>query len=225
MTDELSLAQRLLERATTVGAGAEVEVAVDHHRLALTRFANSAIHQNVADDIVGLRVTVHRDGRTASGSSTRVDDDGLQALVDRILAAVTVAPVDTGWPGLAPAAPTGTPAEVDPAAAGATPDERASIVAAFVEAAGGLETAGFCRTGHWSGAFVNSTGQEVTGERADVAVDGIARLDGADGVARAASGRLADLDGASLREVVPAQLVEELVEGEPVEQVAERGGG
>ncbi|MGI9053042.1 MAG: TldD/PmbA family protein [Ilumatobacteraceae bacterium] len=196
MTDELSLAQRLLERA--VGAGAEVEVAVDHHRLALTRFANSAIHQNVADDIVGLRVTVHRDGRTASGSGTGGDGDGVEALVDRILAAVTVAPVDTGWPGIAPAAPTGTPAEVDPAAAGATPDERASIVAAFVEAAGGLETAGFCRTGHWSGAFVNSTGQEVTGERADVAVDGIARLDGADGVARAASGRLADLDGAVL---------------------------
>lgn len=196
--DELRLAQRLLERATAAGADAEIEVAIDHNRLALTRFANSAIHQNVADDIVSLRVRVHREGRTASGSSTRVDDDGLQVLIDRVFAAVAVAPLDAGWPGLAPPAPTGPPAEVDPAAAGATPDARAAIVAAFVEASGGLETAGFCRTGHWSGAFVNSAGQEVTGERADVSVDGIARLDGADGVARAASGRLADLDGAVL---------------------------
>ncbi|MGH9270881.1 MAG: metallopeptidase TldD-related protein, partial [Ilumatobacteraceae bacterium] len=79
-----------------------------------------------------------------------------------------------------------------------TPADRADVVAAFVEAAGGLETAGYCRTGHWSGAFANSAGQQATGERADIAVDGIARLDGADGVARTASGRLADIDGAVL---------------------------
>jgi predicted Zn-dependent protease len=198
MTDPRTIAGEVLERATAAAAGADVEVSVDHHRLALTRFANSAIHQNVADDVVGVRVRIHRDGRTTSASTTRVDPDGLQALVERVVAAVAVAPLDAGWPGLAPPAPTGPPAAVDPATAGATPDDRAAIVAAFVGAAEGLETAGYCRTGHWSGAFLNSAGQDLTGERADVAVDGIARLDGADGAARAASGRLADLDGAVL---------------------------
>ena len=129
--------------------GAEIEAAVDRNLLALTRFANSVIHQNVADDVVGVRLRVHRDGRTASGSTTAVDDEGLQALVDRTLAAVAVAPLDPGWPGLAPPAPPGAVAAVDPATAAATPDDRAGVVAAFVEAAGGLEAAGYCRTDHW----------------------------------------------------------------------------
>nr|BFE67937.1 hypothetical protein GCM10020092_012380 [Actinoplanes digitatis] len=38
----------------------------------------------------------------------------------------------------------------------------------------------------------------MQGRAAEAAMDGIARLDGADGVARRASGRLADLDGAAL---------------------------
>ena len=60
---------------------------------------------------------------------------------------------------------------------------------AFVDAAGGLETAGYCRTDHWSGAFANSAGHAVEGSNADVAVAGIARRDGCDGVAGAASRR------------------------------------
>ena len=88
---------------------------------------------------------------------------------------------------------------VDPATAGASPADRAAIVAAFVDAAGGLETAGYCRTDHWSGAFANSAGHVVEGTNADIAVAGIARRDGCDGVARATSRRLADIDGGGAR--------------------------
>ena len=88
--------------------------------------------------------------------------------------------------------------QVDPATADATPDARAALVRAFVDAAGGLEAAGYCRTSQWTGAFVNSVGQELTGESAEASMDGIARRAGVDGVARLASNRLADLDGAVL---------------------------
>ena len=54
--------------------GAEVEAAADRHRLALTRFANSVIHQNVAEDATTVRLRIHHDGRTASGSATVVDE-------------------------------------------------------------------------------------------------------------------------------------------------------
>jgi predicted Zn-dependent protease len=198
VTEPLQLARTIVERAAAAAGGAEVEASVDRNQLALTRFANSAIHQNVADDVIGARVRLHRDGRTASASTTRVDPEGLAALVERVVAAVAVAPLDPGWPGVAPAAPLAPTAPVDPTTATTTPAQRAEIVAAFVDAAEGLEAAGYCRTGHWTGAFVNSAGQEVTGERADLGVDGIARLDGADGVARAASGRLGAVDGAVL---------------------------
>ena len=69
---------------------------------------------------------------------------------------------------------------------------------AFVDAAGGLETAGYCRTHHWRGGFANSAGQALAAERADVGLAGIARRDGSDGSARLASRRLADIDGAAL---------------------------
>ena len=195
---ELAIAQRALELTTAAAPNAEVEVAVNRSRLALTRFANSVIHQNVADDSTSVRIRMHVDGRTASGSSTLTDDDGLAALATRTVDAARVAPLDPGWPGVAPRAAPGPVAAVDPATADATADARAALVGAFVDAAGGLEAAGYCRTSHWTGAFVNSLGQELTGESAEASMDGIARQAGVDGVARLASSRLADLDGGVL---------------------------
>ncbi len=192
------LAEQVLQRVLAVEAAAEVEVAVDRHRLALTRFATSVIHQNVAEDVTTVRIRAHFDGRTASASTTVSDETGLDSLVGRTLDAVRVAPADPGWPGLAPPAELAPVPPVDPATADASPADRAAIVAAFVDAAGGLETAGYCRTDHWSGAFANSAGQLVEGSNADVAVAGIARRDGCDGVARATSRHLADIDGAAL---------------------------
>jgi predicted Zn-dependent protease len=196
--NELDVASRTLELTTAAAPGADVEVSVDRSRLALTRFANSVIHQNVADDTTSVHVRVHLDGRTAAGTSTLTDADGLAALAGRTAEAVKVAPVDPGWPGLAPRADAPATVPVDPSTAEATPDDRASLVRSFVDAAGGLETAGFCRTSHWTGAFVNSAGQELTGATAEASMDGIARQAGVDGVARHASNRLSDLDGALL---------------------------
>jgi predicted Zn-dependent protease len=196
------LATRVLERAVAASPAAEIEVSVDHSRPALTRFANSVIHQNVAEEYVQVGIRVHVDGRTASASSTIVSDDGIDALVARVLAAVALAPVDPGWPGLTPPTPLGAVAPLDPATRDASPDDRASIVADFVAAAGGLETAGYCRTNHRREAFANSAGHVVASECADVALAGIARRAGqsgvADGVARMLSLRIADLDGAVL---------------------------
>ncbi len=196
--DELGVAERVLELALASAPTAEVEVAADRTRLALTRFANSGIHQNVADDTLTVHIRLHVDGRTVSGSSTLADDYGLQALVERTVQAVSVAPVDPGWPGLAPAAHGPDVDAVDTATAEATPGERADRIRAFVDAAGGLETAGYCRTTHWAGAFVNSAGQSIQGESAEIGMDGIARRAGADGVARRASSRLGDVGGSVL---------------------------
>jgi predicted Zn-dependent protease len=195
---ELAIAQQTLELTTSAAPRAEVEVAVDRSRLALTRFANSVIHQNVADDTTSVRIRMHLDGRTASGSSTLTGEAGLAALATRTVDAVRVAPFDPGWPGVAPRAVPGPVAAVDPATADATAEARASLVRSFVDAAGGLEAAGYCRTSHWTGAFVNSLGQELTGESAEASMDGIARQAGVDGVARLASSRLADIDGGVL---------------------------
>jgi predicted Zn-dependent protease len=200
MSAERDLAGRVVEIARRLaGAGAEAEVTADHTALALTRFANSRIHQNVADATTTVRLRLHVDGRTAAGSTTVVDGDGLTGLVERTLAAARLCPPDPGWGGLAPPAPMAAGDAWDEATAQASPDERAERVREFVDAAGGLETAGYCRTVHWTTGFANSAGQAVAGRSSDAAMDGIARLGGGvDGVARLASRRLADLDGAVL---------------------------
>ncbi len=196
--NESSLARKVVDLARKAVSGAEVTGQVDRHRLALTRFANSVIHQNVAQDGTTVRLVVHHDGRTASGSASIVSHDDLRSLVDRVADAVRLAPVDPTWPGLADAASAGHTDGLDSETAAASPADRATVVKKFVDAAGGLETAGYVRTNHWTGALANSAGQNVTGAAVECGLSGIARNNGADGLARSAPQRIRDLDGASL---------------------------
>ena len=202
---ELPVAGRVVELVRRLaGPGAEAEAGIYHSAEELTRFANSAIHQNVAEATTVVRLRLHLDGRTASASTTITDPAGLRSLVERTIAAARLAPPDPLWAGLAP--PATVPGGVfDEATAHATPQERAARVRDFVRAAGGLETAGYCRTVHASGAFLNSSGHAVEGRAVEAAMDGIARSGGADGVARVAGDRLADIDGAALGERAAAK--------------------
>jgi predicted Zn-dependent protease len=198
VTDLQARAVAAVERAAALSPGAQIEAEARQHHVALTRFANSAIHQNIAEVIATVRIRMHRDGRTAAGSATVTDDAGLQALAERVAASVDAAPLDPRWPGLAPPAPLAGGPPLDESTISATPTDRAQIVRGFVDGAAGLETAGYCRTGHGYGAFANSAGHVAVGESAECSVSGIARCDGADGVARLAPSALADLDGHAL---------------------------
>ncbi len=134
---------------------------------------------------VHLRVAVG--GRIAEATTTLVDDEALAALVRSVLDAAALQPVDPGWPGLAPTAEALAVDHWDDATAAAEPAERAERVDAFVRAAGGLETAGFCSTEGVEVAFANSAGQRLTGRTTSAELDGIARTGTSDGSGRAAS--------------------------------------
>ena len=138
------------------------------------------------------------DGRVAEATANQTDDDALARLVRSTLDAARLQPVDPGWPGLAPPAEAPPVDHWDDATAEAEPAARAERVAAFVRAAEGLETAGFCSTEGVEVAFANSAGQRAAGRSTTAMLDGIARTGSSDGAARAASARLADLDGAAV---------------------------
>ncbi len=193
--DLLEICERVLRLA---GTDAEAEVTVTAGHEALTRFATSFIHQNVADDLRQVHLRVALDGRVAEATATQADDTALARLVRSTLDAARLQPVDPGWPGLAPAADAPAVDHWDDGTADASPDARADRVGAFVAAADGLETAGFCSTDGIHTAFANSAGQRLTGRATSAQLDGIARTGGADGSARAASVRLADLDGSAV---------------------------
>ena len=217
MTTELELAGRVVDRVRGTVPSAEAEVFVETTTLALTRFANSMIHQNVEEETTTVRLTLHLDGRTVAASTTVTGGGALDGLVTRTVEAVKVAPADPGWPGLAPAAPTLTGGTVDPAIVEATPAARAERVRAFVDATGGLTAAGYCRTRHTRAAFANTAGQAVQGATTEIGMDGIARAPGADGAARLASPYLAAVDGAILgaRAAAKARAGTDPVELEP----------
>ena len=200
MTRELELATTVVEAVQRALPTADVDASADRHVVELTRFATSIIHQNVSEDITSVRVRIHHDGRTASASTTVADGDGgaLATLVRQTIDAVGVAPLDPGWPGVAPIADLPPAVSVDPATLDAAPHVRAEVVRGFVDAASGLETAGFCRTGGWWGGFANSAGQTATMTSGECGFSGIARDAGADGLARHAPLTIGELDGASL---------------------------
>lgn len=199
MTSPFDLAGQVVELVRQVaGPGAEAEVGVESAELALTRFANSFIHQNIAEAATAVRLRLHLGGRTATGSSTVVTAHGLRGLVERTVAAAQHSPPDPLWPGVTPPTEPDDTGNWDESTAGASAELRAERVRDFVDAADGLAVAGFCRTGRREGAFANTAGHAVTGRSTEAAIDGIARSGGADGAARLGSFRLADLPGGVL---------------------------
>src|SRR6267143_6504067 len=59
----------------------EVECLFYGGRSALTRFANNAIHQNVAEENYGVSVRTVFGGRTARASTNKLDDESLRRVV------------------------------------------------------------------------------------------------------------------------------------------------
>ena len=74
----------VLRVAKSIGVE-ETEVHVDEVADALTRFANNAIHQNVAEQGLTVSVRTVADGRTARATTNRVDEDSLRGAIEASL--------------------------------------------------------------------------------------------------------------------------------------------
>jgi len=158
----LALAEEVLERALRIGA-TEAEVLVMAGDSALTRFANSEIHQNVVERslTVNLRHVVGK--RIAVVSTGKVDTEGLRSLVRRAAAITRSCEELDDWAGLP--APTDAPNRTatnawSDATAEATPELRAEGVRAVIAAgdAVGVTAYGSFSTDAEAVAVANSAG-------------------------------------------------------------------
>ena len=192
--DPLDLCDRVLALVAK-SAGAEAVVTTVTGRSGLTRFANSFIHQNTAEAEVTVSLRAVVDGRAALASTSRTDDAVLAGLVERTLAAARLRPPDPDWPGLGPAAPLTAGEHYDAATAAASPEARAAVVKAFLDAGPDLAGAGFCSTDGAAVALATSAGQRLVARTSQATVDGVLRAGSADGSGSQTSVRLADLDG------------------------------
>lgn len=190
--DPVEIADRLVD---LVGDRAEAEATCATGRSALTRFANSSIHQNVANDYVWARVRVAVGGRVASASTDRPTEEGLERLVERSLAAAGMRAVDPEWPGLAPPAPAPETHAYDEATHLAAPALRAQVVREFVDAGPELRAAGYVDSNGSFSAFANSAGQRLLGRSSSSTIEAIHRTAMSDGRGWQSSSRLSDIDG------------------------------
>ena len=165
--DAQLLAERVLGHAEREGAS-ECEALVMAEDSALTRFANSQIHQNVAETnvTINLRFVVGR--RVGVASSGRTDDEGIRRLAANAAAIARVVEELADWGGL----PDPTPIEDVPAGhsdgtAGASPEFRADGVRAVIDAAdaAGVTAYGSFSTGTETTAVANSKGVRAAATR------------------------------------------------------------
>jgi predicted Zn-dependent protease len=199
---ESELCERVLE---VIGTRAEAIVTVASARQGLTRFANSFIHQKVAEDVVHIALRATVDARSATATTTDTSAEGIGGLVDRTIAAARLRPPDPYWPGLAPRADAAPSDHFDSATADASPAARAEQVGAFIAATNGLECAGFCATDGVTVALGNSAGARHHGRHSSAHIDGIARTATADGSASQLSSSLEVIDGAAAGSVAAAK--------------------
>jgi PmbA protein len=165
--DALALAERALAFAEAAGS-TEAEALVLAEDAALTRFANSQIHQNVAETnaLVNLRFVVGK--RVGVASTGRTDDEGLRRLAEHAAAIAGVVEELEDWGGL----PAATPIEevvaaYAPATAAASPELRAEGVRQVIAAAdaAGVTAYGSFSTGIETTAVANSRGVRAGGSR------------------------------------------------------------
>ncbi|MGH8873768.1 MAG: TldD/PmbA family protein [Acidimicrobiia bacterium] len=219
MTSQMELADRVLDM---VGQRASAEVRVVGGVSALTRFANSFIHQNVAEEGALVLLRVAAGGRVASASTTATASataDVLRRWVEATLEGALLQPPDSDWPGLAEPFPAPDINHYDPATARASPAERAQAVRAFVESGPGMRAAGYCETLDQQIAFANSAGQHVEGRATRAVIDGIHQTETSAGSGHAASARLADLNPGAVGELAARRALDsiEAVDVEPGE--------
>lgn len=189
------IAESVLDR---VGDRGEAAVSVQSGSYDLTRFANSFIHQNVAERRLQVALEVAFENRAASASIDRIEPDSLDRLVERTVHAARLHAADSDWPGLIGPTPVPDAVNWDDAVANATPEDRARRVAEFVEAGPGMRAAGFFDTEAYDVVYANNNGQHVRGRFTRTSLDGIHQTDSSAGRGHATSARWADIDGSAV---------------------------
>ena len=187
----LSLATSALDLADADG----VEVLLTRSDSAVTRFAESRIHQNTARSDGEARVRVVTDGRIGVVATNELTAEGVRRAAAAALDAARVTPADPAFPGFAEPASYTTAGIDDDETAGCPPGRRAELVSALLAPLGkDVVGAGTVETGQGEMVVVNSNGVRAYHRSTRAAASILASGDDSSGFAEASEGRLADLD-------------------------------
>ena len=193
----------LVERGEAVldieGADA-VEVYLTREDSALTRFAESQIHQNTARVDGEARVRVVVDGsRVGVVATNDLSPEGLRTAARDAVEVARVTPPDEDFAGFAPPG-TYEPAGLDdPATAAASPAERAALVAALLgDVRPGMVAAGTAETARHEVAVVSSLGVRAYHAWTRAAVTCLVSGEDSTGWAEDTTGTIGAVDAAAI---------------------------
>jgi len=203
------------DRLLSVGAAAldipgadGVEVLLTRYDSALTRFAESRVHQNTSRVDGEARVRVIADGsRVGVVATNDLTVDGVRRAAAEALEVARLLPPDPEFGGLA--APSDYPSAGvdDEATAAATPSERAALAARLLAPlAADTIGAGTVETGSGERGIVSSVGVRAYHRSTRAQLTVLASGPDSSGYAEDGSGRLADLDADALGRRVAAKV-------------------
>ncbi len=161
MTPNESLA--LVERVLRISRADETEAILITTSSGLTRFADSAIHQNVYEENSTLLLRVVVGNRVAGVRTNRLTPSEVDEAVHKAISIAHATPPDPAFPGLAERQLISGDGRFLEATAHATPADRATRVRAFVEPTGGLRAAGALETEAREILVGNSRGVRAAG--------------------------------------------------------------
>ena len=152
--------RRITQQALSLTGVDQVEAYLSGRDLALTRFANNGIHQNVVhgDAQLNIRAVIgHRQGRATTND---LSGPGIAKAAEQARANALLMPEDPEFQGLAHPRPPSEIAAYDEKTAGCDPGKRAELVVKVCRRAEsqGLNAAGFYRTGADERAVMNTQG-------------------------------------------------------------------
>jgi len=152
--------EALAERALAASTADQTEVLVLATDASLTRFANSGIHQNVAERNVEVRVRAIIGRRTGVATTNDLSDAGVRRAVERAAAAARLQPEDSELPDLPGPQPVRPVESFSQRTADCTPEQRAQMVQPICALAieSGLKASGACASETTEVGIANSRG-------------------------------------------------------------------
>jgi PmbA protein len=193
--------ERLLQLALDRSNAEQTEARAITSRWALTRFANSAIHQNMASDLTSVHVRAVFGKKVASGNTTRLDEEGVAQLVDDVVRMARAQDPNPDFVSLPePSAARPAPEQYSESTADCPPEKRAEMVSKIVAEADrvGGTAAGSILTRGYEHAVANSLGVRtwLRGTAVD-ATTVVTGPDGGFGYAYAQAGDVNSVDAAA----------------------------
>ncbi len=192
--------KNLGDRALAMSQADQTEVVIFAPHSALTRFANSYIHQNVEQQDLDMRVRAVVGKKIGVASSNDLSDDGLRSVVERALTLARYQRENPDFQSLPSPKPIRRVDAFVERTARTGPEERAAVVAQICDAAtsAGLNAAGAFRTSAAEIAVANSLG--VFAYHCDTVADltTVVMGESGSGHAERVSMDVADIDGAEV---------------------------